>query len=344
MIRRSVLSLNFATRDKREKINLLINEYLHFLQHVINNLWNRRVFFGRFVPKKLYKDIKTSLTERYKQCASKQALAIVKSQRKTKKTKPILKNASLELDERFIRIEEGRNTFDLWIKLSIIGSNPIYIPTKKHYHFNKFLETGWKLLKSCRLRRTKKGLFLDVFFKKEREPVKEEGEVVGLDLGFRNLAVLSDGQVVGKDMKKEIERFYKRKRSHLIIKEAINRELKRIDFKNIKTLVVERLRNVKKDKRGVFSRYSNRLLSHWAYRHALSRLGMLCEENRVQIAEVDPRGTSKVHYKCGGRGIRRDERFVCLACGDKVDADYNAACNIRDLWILREHMVPCPKA
>ena len=40
--------------------------------------------------------------------------------------------------------------------------------------------------------------------------------------------------------------------------------------------------------------YANRLLSHWAYRHALSRLAMLCEENRVQIAEVEPRGTSNV--------------------------------------------------
>ena len=68
---------------------------------------------------------------------------------------------------------------------------------------------------------------------------------------------------------------------------------------------------------------------------ALTKLGMLCEENRVQIAAVNPRGTSKACNKCGSKGIRRDERFVCPACGNKDDADHNAACNIRDRFITQ---------
>lgn len=342
MIRRATLSLNEATGEKKEAIDNLIEEYLSFMQKVINTLWNHKIFFGAFVDKNLYSGIKTSLTERYKQCAAKQALAIVKSQRKCeKKTKPIAHNATLELDARFVKIEQGKNSFDLWIKLSTPGSKPIYIPAKRHYHFNKFFNSEWKMKKSCRLRRRDKELFLDVFFENDAESVKEEGEVVGLDLGFRKLAVLSDGQIVGKQLKGEITKFYKRKKSHLIISELINHELKKIDFSNIKTLVVEDLKNVKKGKgrkakKGKkFSRYANRLLSHWAYRHALFQLGMLCEENRVQIVEQNPRGTSKVHNKCGKRGIRRGEIFVCPACGDKVDADYNAACNIRDFWIAQ---------
>ena len=342
MIRRATLSLNEATGEKKEAIDNLIEDYLSFMQKVINTLWNHKIFHGRFVDKKLYFSIKSPLTERYKQCAAKQALAIVKSQRKKeKKTKPVVHNASLELDERFIKIETGKNSFDLWIKLSVLGSRPIYIPAKRHYHFKTFFGSEWVMSKSGRLRRTKKGVFLDVFFEKEAEPVKEAGDVVGLDLGFRKLAVLSDGQIVGNPLKSEITKFYKRKKGHLIISERINQELKKIDLSNIKTLVVENLKNVKKgkgkkaEKGKKFSRHTNRLLSHWAYRHALSRLGMLCEENRVQIAEQNPRGTSKVHNKCGRRGIRRGEIFVCPACGDKVDADYNAACNIRDFWIAQ---------
>ncbi len=107
--------------------------------------------------------------------------------------------------------------------------------------------TDWVMSKSYRLRRTEKGLFLDIFFEKGAEPVKTHGKIVGLDLGFRKLATLSDGQIVGKDLKKEINRVYKRKKGHLIIKEFINHELKRIDFSGIRTLVVERLRNVKKN-------------------------------------------------------------------------------------------------
>ncbi len=342
MIRRATLSLNEATREKREAIASLIETYLLFLQRIINTLWNHKILYGKFVDKKWYRDIKTSLTERYKQCAAKQALAIVKSQRKReKRNKPVIHNASLELDNRFVKIERGKNSFDLWIKISILGGKPIYIPAKRHFHFNKFFNSDWIMSKSCRLRRTDKGLFLDVFFEKDREPAKEEGEVVGLDLGFRKLAVLSDGQIAGKELKGEITDVYKRKNSHLFISELINKELKMIDFSNIKTLVIENLKNVKKGKgrkakKGKrFSSYANRLLSHWAYHRALTKLGMLCEENRVQIAGVNPRGTSKACNKCGNKGIRRDERFVCPVCGNKDDADHNAACNVRDRFITQ---------
>ncbi len=349
MIRRATLSLNEATGKKHEAIDNLIVMYLYFLQKVINALWNHKIFFGKFVPKQWYKDIKTPLTERYKQCAAKQALAVVKSPQKGKrKTKPVIHNASLELDSRFVKIEMGKNSFDLWIKLSL-GGKPIYIPAKRHYHFNKFFNSGWKLSNLCRLRRKEKGVFLDVFFEREAEPMKDKGKVVGLDLGFRKLAVLSDGQIVGKELKEKITRFYKRKKSHQIISEVVNHNLKLIPFSNIQTLVVERLKNVKKGRgkkarRGKrFSRHANRLLSHWAYRHARARLSILCEENRVQLVEVNPRGTSKVCNRCGKRGIRRDERFVCSACGWKVDADYNAACNIRDRWIAQGEYGPLPE-
>lgn len=144
---------------------------------------------------------------------------------------------------------------------------------------------------------------------------------------------------MGSELKGEITRLYKRKKSHLIISARINQELKKIDFSYIKTLVVEDLKNVKKGKgrkakRGKrFSRYANRLLAHWAYHRALTKLEMLCEENRVQIARVNPRGTSKACNRCGSKGIRRNERFVCPACGNKDDADHNASCNIRDRFI-----------
>ncbi len=108
MIRRATLSLNEATGKKHEAIDNLIVMYLYFLQKVINALWNHEIFFGKFVPKQWYKDIKTPLTERYKQCAAKQALAVVKSPRKGKrKTKPVIHNASLEL-ERLKNVKKGR--------------------------------------------------------------------------------------------------------------------------------------------------------------------------------------------------------------------------------------------
>jgi len=338
MIRRATLNLNEMTDKKRGDVEELIDEYLSFMQKVINTLWNHHIFHGKFVDKKWYKDMKTSLTERYRQCAAKQALQIVKSQRKReKKTKPVVNNASLELDERFVRIEKGRNIFDLWIKISILGSRPIYIPTKRHHHLNKFFNSDWQLKKSCRLRRTKKGLLLDVFFEKDGPSLKEDGDVVGLDCGYRKLAALSDGQLVGGDMRDMVTQFYKRKKSHLIVGEYINHELKKINLNDIKTLVVEDLKNVKKNKKGKLSRHVNRLLSNWAYRQVLDRLEILCEENRVKLAWINPRYSSQVCNNCKVRdkANRKDERYECHHCGWKADADYNAALNIRDFWIAQ---------
>lgn len=336
MIRRAVINLNWMTDEKRVTVGELIDEYLSFMQKVINTLWNHNTAYGRFVDKRWYEGINTTLTERYKQCAAKQALQIVKSQReKEKKTKPIVHNASLELDERFVKVEVGKNDFDLWVKLSILGGKPIHLPSNKHHHFNKFFYSDWHKKKSCRLRRNKKGMFLDVFFEKDKLPVKDGGEVVGLDCGYRKLAVLSDNQLVGGDMKDNVTRFYRRKKSHLIVGDFINHELNKIDFSNIKTLVVEDLKNVKKNTKGKFSRHVNRLLSNWAYRQALDKLEMLCEENRVQLARIDPRYTSQVCNKCKVRDktSRKNERYECHHCGWKVDADYNAALNIRDFWL-----------
>ncbi|MFX0090008.1 MAG: zinc ribbon domain-containing protein [Candidatus Hodarchaeota archaeon] len=345
MIRRVVLNLNHMTEKKRKRIHHLIDEYLPFVKKVINSLWNHQILAGRFCRKEHYQNIKTSLTERYKQCAAKQALQIVKSQRKRlKRTKPTVHSPTLELDSRFSKIEEGKNTFDLWVKISILDGRPILIPARRHHHFNSFYNSSWRMKRSSRLRKTKKGLFLDVFFEKQSPQTKGKGRIVGLDLGFRKLAVLSDGQVIGKGLNETTKRFHKRKKSHLVISEYINQELKEIDFSDIRILVIEGLKNVKKGKRGKNSRYANRLLSHWAYRHALFRLEMLCEENRVQLMSVNPRGTSKACNKCGGKGIRRDERFMCPECGWKVDADYNAALNIRDRFILRGVYGPLSKS
>lgn len=335
MIRRSTLNLNGMTDKKRGRVDELIEEYLSFTQKVINTLWNHHISYGKFVDRGWYKDINTSLTERYKQCAAKQAVQIVKSQRENeRKTKPIIHNASLELDGRFVKIERGGNGFDLWIKLSVLGGRPIHIPTKRHHHFNK-LNTEWLMKGASRLRRTKKGMFLDVFFEKAPSPVKKSGSIVGIDCGYRKLAVLSDDQIVGENMKDTVDGFYKRRKSHLIVGDYINHELKKINFDNIKVLVVEDLKNVKKNKKGKFSRYVNRLLSNWAYRQALDKLEMLCEENRVQFARIDPRYSSQVCNNCKVRckANRKDERYECHHCGWKVDADYNAALNIRDFWL-----------
>lgn len=346
MIRRSVLCLNNITNVKLDKVNDLVFEYKRYMQKIINIMWNHK-FKGSYVDFiKLKVDVVTTLTERYKQCAIKQALGLVKSSRSLDGSKPIIHNISLELDERFVEIQPGENSFDVWIKLSVLKGRPILIPAKKHFHFNKF--SGWKQLKSTRLRVNKRGLFLDVFFEQETPDIKT-GSVEGVDLGYNKLAVLSNGQILGPELKQMIQKYYHRKNSHQIIGDYINHELKKIDLTNISILIMEDLKNVKYKSK--LSRHTNRLLSHWAYRQALDKLGMIVEENRVRPCKYNPKYTSQVCNACFRKLIkagntyeealkgarkksnRKNERYECR-CGWKVDADYNASLNIRDFGLL----------
>ena len=343
MIRSSVVPLKFATQKKEEKVVEILGEYFSFLQKQINYFWNHKNHEKKFAEKSDYENVKTNLTERYKQCASKQALQIVKSVRRKDYgnfKKPMIKNLSAELDERFVELQVGKNKFDYWLKLSVLDSKRrINLPINSHYHFKKFVKDGWKLKKSVRFRISKNNrISIDFLFEKQKPKPKINGQIVGLDIGYKKLAVLSDGQIIGERIDETIKKYYKKKNSHQIIKEEINRLIKRIDFSQMSVLVVEDLFNLKKGKKGKWHRHTNRLFSNWAYRQALIRIEQLCEENRVLNPKIYPYATSQVcnHCKIRDKRSRRNERYDCIHCGQKDDADYNAAMNIRDFWQLLE--------
>ncbi|NMG83018.1 MAG: hypothetical protein GIS02_02290, partial [Methanosarcinales archaeon] len=117
---------------------------------------------------------------------------------------PIFKGDSIELDSRFVDIQKGNNSFDIWLRLSSIGNKiKILIPTRKHNHFNKFNDDpSWEMSKSVRLRRSG---YIDFFFKKEVE-LKNDGKDIGVDIGINKMLTLSNGVVVGKNIKNEINK------------------------------------------------------------------------------------------------------------------------------------------
>jgi len=87
----------------------------------------------------------------------------------------------MELDSRVVEITQLNEHFDIWIKLSSISNKidnkfgkrfSLNLPSKKHIHFNKFLEDGWLIKKSIRLRINEKGYYVDVFFEKKSSYIK----------------------------------------------------------------------------------------------------------------------------------------------------------------------------
>lgn len=208
----------------------------------------------------------------------------------------------------------------------------ISIPLKKHVQFNKWNNIG-KVAKSVTI--TDKYVMFS--FEIETGEKKQEGTLLGFDFGMKRLGTLSNGKIIGDDIekhlyelqcKKRCSKAYYRKKEE--IREYINKEIKEIDFKDKQLIVVEKLKNMKykMKERGRLSKNVRSVFYNLSYRQVLSRIQMLCEENRVTFRSVLPFNTSIECSKCGHieKGNRlSQESFVCQNCGYSDNADYNAS-------------------
>ena len=182
---------------------MIFDEYKWLVNDFIELLWDKIDHLGAFANKEEIDSVDTWMTVRMKQCAAKQAISIIKSQKKKhKKTMPTFSGNSIELDSRFVDIQKGNNSFDIWLKLGSIGNKiKILIPIKQHKHFNKYYEDdSWNITKSIRLR---KSGYADFFFKKEIK-MKNDGIDVGVDIGINKMLTLSNDVVVGEHVKDKI--------------------------------------------------------------------------------------------------------------------------------------------
>ena len=342
MIRKSTLSLNFSNMGKLQILDSIVIEYNQVVNYFINYLWDNNLVHGTFVDNtKNFKDI--FLSASMVQCASKQALQICKSQnKKKKKTKPIFNKFIMELDSRFSKIFQNSNSFDFWFQFKTIYNNKhkitkIFFPSKKHRQFNDLVKQGFILKKSCRIRKTDKGFFLDIFFEKEETSRKLKGRKIGIDVGYKKLCVTSDGYCFGTDIEKICTKISKKKRGSKSYKrsliertEYINKIAKQLFefYPHVKRISVENLKNVKY--RSKFSKGLNNKIQYWSYSKFINRLKLTSEINGVQISFVNPAYTSQTCHSCGylDKSSRQNELFECTHCGKIYDSDHNAALNI----------------
>jgi putative transposase len=81
---------------------------------------------------------------------------------------------------------------------------------------------------------------------------------------------------------------------------------------------------------------------NWGFYQLRSFIEYKARRAGVVVELVDPRNTSR---RCNGCGYtdkrnRKDQaHFQCLQCGHTAQADYNAACNIRDRAAVNQPMV-----
>ena len=98
------------------------------------------------------------------------------------------------------------------------------------------------------------------------------------------------------------------------------------------TLVIEDLTEIREttEQRG---RESRRRLHSWSFAQLRSFLNYKAEAAGMRVVAIDPRHTSQTCSKCGyqSRSNRKSQSlFLCKECAYQLNADLNAAYNIRD--------------
>ncbi|MDM8541090.1 transposase [Desulfococcaceae bacterium HSG9] len=337
MIRKSTVNLKYANAGKLQKVHTTAIEYQRVINLFIDSLWKQKQFSGKFVKNTA---VESRLSARLRQAAAKQALAIVKSQRKKKrKTKPKFNKLVMDLDSRFVTVTQDlENTFDIWIRLTSIGNKIILnLPSRKHKHINKLINDDWDIKKSVRLRITDKGYFLDLFFQKTAPPIKTQGKPKAIDIGYKKLIVSSDGEFLGDN--KIYEKIAGKKQGSKAFKRAlterdnlVNASCNLLDLSDTNALYAEDLKNVKHKSKGKIRKSFNNKLARWVYPKVLSKLALTCEERGILFKKVPPQYTSQRCSSCEAicKSNRRGEIYKC-ACGNIMDADLNASLNILHL-------------
>jgi IS605 OrfB family transposase len=350
MIRSSKHILKYQTELKSNQLNDLSVEFEFLVQKYIDLIWSRKLELKLLMSSKELPSSNKIKHSRWKQLAYKTSSEMVRSviNKKTKnKTKPIYKNISINIDERFIDIEVGKSTeFDEFVKLTlpfmkegVRRANTIKLPIRHHKHSNKFrLSKKWKRKKTVRLEKRNGNFYISFMWECETKSTStNQKKSIGFDCGYKKLLVDSSGNVYGK----ELELIYKKisnkqqksknfKKSLTERNNKVNEVINSIDLSNVDEVIVENLKFVKHKTKGKIRKSFNNKLQRWIYAQVLRKLEQRCEENGILFTMINPAYTSQTCSKCGisESSSRVGEKFKCISCGFEIDADENAAINI----------------
>jgi IS605 OrfB family transposase len=338
-MRRAVkLTLKFATQKKRRAIAALLEAYRGAVNFFIRSLWKTR---GKLDKATLARLKNTRLSERYKSQALKQALETVVATKKaaketkTKAGRPVFTGSAV-LDAKFVSVEVGEGSFDLVVRLSTLkkGSR-ISIPTRGTRVLRKWLsKPGAKLIQGAALSENS----LVVWIELPVQPLKPEGEVVGIDVGYHKLIASSEGYFLGTDFKQVAQKIRRKKpkskakgRALRERDQLVNYCVNRLPWDRISTLGIEDLIGLKKNRFKKGNKRRNRAMAPWSYRQVRSRIEQKAHENRVLLVPVDPKNTSLECPLCGA--VSKENRagpiFHCVRCGHLSDADYVGSVNVQ---------------
>jgi IS605 OrfB family transposase len=316
--------------------------------------WETRTFKKYHLQKLTYhmaRDIFSLSAQMVVRCIAKVADAY-KLDKKTRRT--FRKHGAISYDERIISFKSD-DSVSLW---TVEGR--LTIPFVCGDYQRKLLPFRKG---EVRLIYRKGEFYLNAACDIEEPQVKPTPDILGVDFGVINLATDSDGQAFSGAGVERTRQKYSSLRQTLQHKASaqtkggkrprpVRRLIKRLSGREAnfrrytnhciskqlvgkaqdsgRGLAVEELTNIRKRTR--FSRSQRARMSGWGFAQLRRFLTYKARLAGVFLTLVDPRDTSRTCSACGHcakENRKAQAEFVCQSCGHSLNADLNAARNIR---------------
>lgn len=268
------------------------------------------------------------------------------------------KQDTMSFKSRFVEIESH------FIQLPLLKRKKPWLPFITPSKFKKLFnyERGNVVLK-----KKNSTWYVYIAFEVPCEEEYEPESWFGIDLGIKNILVMSDpdgkiNKFYNGDKLRKKRNEYRKKRKHLqtkksgdntkwrALKEIYNKESNYSDNINHKIsrevvdlankyrygIVLEDLKEIRKNNKK--SKSFNKELHSWKYRDLIDKIKYKSEAKGVPIKEIIPSYTSQTCSNCSytSKNNRENGEFVCKECGFELNADLNAARNIASIPLLPE--------
>jgi putative transposase len=200
-----------------------------------------------------------------------------------------------------------------------------------------------------------KQFWIRLVYETEAPALKTEGTVLGIDRGIQQLAVTSEGQFFSNRSIRAVQRRYlhnrktaqakgtpsahrrlkamsgKEKRFSRDVNHRVTKQL--VSLGDVKTYVLEDLKGIRNKNRG---KKQNKRLSSWPFHQFGFFLTYKARMLGKEVVYVNARYTSRKCSCCKAiqKGSRKKSKYHCNQCNFQLHADWNAAINIKDNYIL----------
>ncbi len=286
-------------------------------------------------------------------CRSKAFEAVVSARKRKAKHCPVSAGQTIRYDARSATVKLSAGTATV---VTLRGRVPLTFSIPPH-HRDK---TDWHVASSDLVCDRRGRFYLHVVVDRQVDRPQPTGEVIGVDFGVCRPAVTSTGRFLGQRRWREIDARTLRLRRRLQAKgtRSSRRALKRIgerlgrfrkDCDHVlskqlvalckpgDTIVFEDLTHIRSRARFRHGQ-QQRGLHSWSFRRLADFTAYKALPVGALTAAEDSRDTSRRCSRCGctrKQNRKSQSEFVCQECCFRLNADLNAARNIRDRHLAR---------